>query len=286
MGTNLNFVIGSSIVGLIAHIFLVSGYFAHAQTEQEQNTCLLVKNEEGFLALQLALFKESELSYMAETILKEQGGNAPLVMIEYVVNQNGAKFNRVEYRRKNEKSSPIGTILITNQHGNWRCTKEGIIKDCIDCIVNDLFYVKIFENFEPCSGEFRLLNKDSVNDEYILVERIISNKDSLMKIREKILNHSSALLTQLSDAGIRHMSDTDDHDIVPVRAIYKISKRLGIIIEDAYFNKNGERLDSTRQFDKVTILNNIPMSAFELPKGLPFYFPKTTMDNMKIVTSL
>jgi hypothetical protein len=71
-----------------------------------------------------------------------------------------------------------------------------------------------------------------------------------------------------------------------MRVVYKISKNTGIIIEDAYFNRSGDRLASTRQFDKVTILQNIPVSAFELPKGLPFYFPKNTAENWKINISL
>jgi len=146
--------------------------------------------------------------------------------------------------------------------------------------------VKLFENLTPDSGEFRVLNKGNENDDHILVERIISNNGSLAKIQELVQNQINIMHAYLVGTGIHSNGVTDNLDIVPVRAIYKISKSAGVIIEDAYFNKSGVRLDSTRQFDKLTILKSIPMNVFELPKGLPYYFPNNAVNNWKILISL
>ena len=137
--TNLNLTFRASIIGMIMHVCFGCGCLALVHGYQESDTNLLSYKEEGYLVLQAALAKERELNYMAETVVKRRGARMPIVMIEYVVNTNGTRYRRIEYRIQEGESGPIGVISITNQHGNWHYTEKGIIKEWGDYSADTLF---------------------------------------------------------------------------------------------------------------------------------------------------
>jgi len=284
MNINMNFT-AYALAGLIVYFCIGCECEVFAQDNQSKNTGSLANINKEYMILQLALAKESELNYIAETNLKGRNGS-DITAIEYVTHLNGAEYRRAELRNQNEGGRIFGPVTIANQQGIWHYTRKSVIKDCADFIAADTFYVKIYKNLNPAPGEFKVLSQSKDNNEYILIERTISNHASQKKIQELIQIQANDMLAHISGIKTHFRGVTDNYDIIPVRAVYKISKSIGIIIEDAYFNKSGDQVTSTRKFDKVSVLQNIPMSLFELPRGLTFHFPKTVGENWDVILSL
>jgi len=281
----LHFITRIVIACLLTHIGIGYGCFVFASPNPKQGTAGRAVKNEGYPILQAALSKENEMNYIAETTSVRRNAKAPSIMVEYVVHLNGINYKRMEYRSQNEENRLLYPIMIQNQYGKWHYTKTRILLDCADFIADEFFNIKIFNNFDPSLMEFKILNNDIDNDEYIIIERTISAQDSMEVLRKMVRLQSNAILARLSNTNIYYKGVTDDHDIVPIRATYKIARNTGIITEDAYFNKNGEFLASTRRFGKVTLVKNLPMSLFELPRGILFFPSKNAEENWNIFTS-
>jgi len=161
----------------------------------------------------------------------------------------------------------IGISKIDGPFGVWFFKQNKLIKSSNDFIQAGLFSIKEF-NALPSENSIFSIKISGMNDsaDSIIIERILSEKQQKALKRMILRDYKFIYWLKINENQI--LQD------MPIRALFRISKSSGLIIEDSYFSEKGKLVGKFIDFDRIEIPSSLDDSLFLLPVGKTIYFPK------------
>jgi hypothetical protein len=204
-------------------------------------------------------------------------------LITYVKNTAAGGHWVLREERDLKTARLIGFVFLENDEGQFFYNKTRIIKVSADFIGEDIFYVQYFRASLHEEGQFSYLQK--APDGNVIVVRTLAG-EAADALAARISEKSSAILASLMNKKVKYPGVTDEADIVPVRASYRISIESGLIMEETYFNKAGAIISSPRKYDAIDVSAGLDANFFDIPSGRAIVFAKDAEGSWELIKRL
>jgi hypothetical protein len=236
--------------------------------EYYANALNLEKTIPAYRAMGKISTKDNKYSYHRITYVKNTASGGHWVLVE---------------SRDLKTARKTGFTFLVNDEGQYFYNNKQLIKVSNDFIEEDIFYVQYFRALPHSDGQYSFLQE--APDGNIIVVRTITGSLADM-LAEKIAEKSSKILNSLRNKKTRYPGVTDNTDIVPIKAFYRISIESGLIMEETYFNKEGRIISSPRKYDLIDSSIMPSDELFSLPSGNVVIFAKDAEESWALIKRL
>ena len=248
---------------------------------------MLVADTAALDAYTTAFVREhSLLSFVGHQQIKDSDGRILYNDFSYHLRTPAGFEYRLNEGRDPHTNRRYAFAMVTNEDGTWYISSRSVLKAAPDYVALDFFNIKRFNSITTTAEQFRFL------------PQLADDKKGLMVIERSLPSGAQRILraqidevrTVVSHALSSHPplipGITNKRDIVPVRAIFKLDPKSGLLLEDAYYNSAGEYLGFTRQYDYINTHEAVTRDRFTIPVGLDLVTPKNAEETIKALLSL